>query len=135
MYDDLCESGIVHLITLLVILVFDLIAVRNCSFRSLTFECWEQEPHPSPLVAQLSQDRLPKDHTRLDSIETSRLVPEEPSRSVPKEPSRLVLEEPTKSVPKEPSRLVPKEPSRSVLEEPTRSVPKEPSRSVPKEPI
>nr|GEY48345.1 hypothetical protein [Tanacetum cinerariifolium] len=91
-------------------------AIRSCFSRSLTFVCWEQEPHPTPLVAQLSVPEEP-----------SRSVPEDWTRSVSKDPSRSVLKELTRSVPKEPSRLVP--------EEPTRSVPKEPSRSVLKEPI
>nr|GEZ88059.1 hypothetical protein [Tanacetum cinerariifolium] len=108
-------------------------AIGSCSSLSLTFECWEQEPHPAPLVVKL--DWLPKGRTRSVLKEPSRSVPKEPSRSVLKEPTRSVLEEPSRSVPEELSRSVPKEPSRSVLKEPTRLVPKEQSRSVLKDPF
>nr|GFA25683.1 hypothetical protein [Tanacetum cinerariifolium] len=106
--------------------------IENYSFRFLTFECWEQEPHPSPLVAQSVTDWIGCKVDRLDQLPTgpTRSVPEEPSRLVPKEPSRSVPEEPTRSVPKEPSRSVPEQPARSVPKEPSRSVPEEPTRSV-----
>nr|GFA05902.1 hypothetical protein [Tanacetum cinerariifolium] len=131
--DDHCK-GSPWLIELI-----DVDIIGNYSFRFLTFECWEQESHPSPLVAQVARSITEiggSDQLQFGLIarsvpeELTRSVPKEPSRSVPKKPSRSVPEEPSRSVPEETTRSVPKEPSRLVLKEPTRSYPKEPSRSV-----
>nr|GEY32552.1 reverse transcriptase domain-containing protein [Tanacetum cinerariifolium] len=51
-------------------------AIKNCSFRSLTFKCWEQEPHPLPLACEeYSQEVLGFSDVTTSGIELKDLPP------------------------------------------------------------